>query len=85
MGGIKKRDWRRGTKLLDKRCLIRALLRADRKADTKTGEDPNIPNISEVDFDTRLKVLLGVSPEWEREESEDSSPTESDPDKQTFS
>lgn len=37
-----------------------------------TGKEPNIPDISEVDFDTRLKVLLGVPPV---------SPTESDPDK----
>ena len=44
--------------------------------------EPNIPDISEVDFDTRLKVLLGVS--LEREEVEDDTtppPIESDPDK----
>ena len=46
--------------------------------------DSNVPDISEVDFDTRLKVLLGVPPEREREEVEDdtiSPPTESGPDK----
>ncbi len=30
--------------------------------------DKEIPDISEVDFDTRLKVLLGVSPERKEKE-----------------
>ena len=42
--------------------------------------EPNIPDISEVDFDTRLKVLLGVSPEREEVE-DDTPPIESDSDK----
>ena len=45
---------------------------------------PDIPDISEVDFDTRLKVLLGVPPEREKVENDDAtrlSSTESDPDK----
>jgi hypothetical protein len=42
----------------------------------------DIPDISEVDFDTRLKVLLGVPPAKEGEELPVASPsTESDPDK----
>ena len=27
--------------------------------------EPGIPSMSEVDFDTRLKVLMGVAPEGE--------------------
>ena len=46
-------------------------------------DKPNIPDISEVDFDTRLQVLLGVPPV--KKETEDDTPpspvTESDPDK----
>lgn len=41
-------------------------------------KENQIPDISEVDFDTRLKVLLGVPPTKEGEET--STPTESDPD-----
>lgn len=81
---LKREIGDRNAKLLDKRYLIRALLRNDRKTDTKMGGYPNIPGVSEVDFGTRLKVLLGVSPEWKREETEDditSSPAESDPDR----
>lgn len=47
------------------------------------ANEPNIPDISEVDFDTRLKVLLGVPPAKEEAE-DDTAPapsTESDPDK----
>ena len=43
------------------------------------ANNPNIPDISEVDFDIRLKVLLGLPPV--REEEEDgatSSPIEPD-------
>ena len=29
-------------------------------------DEPTIPDISEVDLDTRLKVLLGVAPEGEQ-------------------
>ena len=46
---------------------------------TKLNGKPDIPDISEVDFDTRLKVLLGVPPTKEKEEV--SAPNESDPDK----
>lgn len=44
---------------------------------------PKIPDMSEVDFDTRLKVLLGVPPAKEEEEDNTapSTPTESNPDK----
>ena len=41
--------------------------------------EPKIPDMSEVDFDTRLKVLLGVPPT--KEEEEPPTPTESDLDK----
>ncbi len=44
----------------------------------KDLNETDIPDISEVDFDTRLKVLLGVSPT--KEEEETPTPTESDPD-----
>lgn len=45
-------------------------------------DESDIPDISEVDLDTRLQVLLGVPPS--KEEAEDDPtplPTESDPDK----
>ena len=29
------------------------------------SNEPDIPDISEVDFDTRLKILMGVAPEGE--------------------
>ncbi len=46
------------------------------------NDEKDIPDISEVDFDTRLKVLLGVPPAKEEEEQPVTSPsTESDPDK----
>lgn len=42
------------------------------------SDKQDIPDISEVDFDTRLKILLSPPPS---EEEEEISPTESDPDK----
>ena len=46
-------------------------------------DEPDIPDISEVDFDTRLKVLLGVPPinEGADDDATPSPITESDPDK----
>jgi hypothetical protein len=43
------------------------------------NSEQDIPDISEVDFDTRLKVLLGVPPTKEEEETTTSN--EADPDK----
>lgn len=46
-------------------------------------DKPEVPDMSQVDFDTRLKVLLGVLPETEKGTDDATDPppiTESDPD-----